>query len=71
MKSLILLLVMVIFIAILFQTVFSPAVNTQAIKSTNLKESPAIQTLNQAKQLQQELNNKTQQMGYKERMKQH
>lgn len=72
MKFLSLLLGLVIFIAVLYQSVFTPAINQQAIKNpANPEELPALQTLKQARQLQQSINNRTQETDYQDRMKQY
>ena len=69
MKFLGLLLGLVIFVAVLYQSVFTPAVNHQATKATRSIEPPGLQTLKQARQLQQDINQKTQELDYKDRMK--
>jgi len=50
MKSLVLLLVMVIFVAVLYQSVFVGKVNDKS--KITPKAAPAIKTLQQAKELQ-------------------
>jgi len=69
MKFLSLLLGLVIFVAVLYQSVFTPAVNSQVSKPVSPKELPALQTLKQAQQLQHNINSQTQEMDYKDRMK--
>ncbi len=70
MKFLGLLLGLVIFVAVLYQSVFTPAVNHQTTKSTHSIEPSGLQTLKQAQQLQQQLNNRAQKMDYTDRIKQ-
>ena len=69
MKSLILLLALVIFVAVLYQTVFTPTIKTQALKQETPKVSPALETLKQAQKLKRTLNNQSQKMDYEDRMK--
>lgn len=64
MKSLILLLVMVIFVAVLYQSVFVAQVNEQSKKPP--QSAPAIQTLQQAKELQGLVNHHADKMKLKE-----
>jgi len=71
MKFLGLLLGLVIFVAVLYQSVFTPAVSQQATKKSANPELPGLQTLKQAKQLQQSINNQAQEMDYRDRMKQY
>ncbi len=72
MKFLGLLLGLVIFVAVLYQSVFTPAINQPvASKPTPPKKLPALQTLKQAQQLQQSINSRPQEMNYQDRMKQY
>jgi len=72
MKFLGLLLGLVIFVAVLYQSVFTPAINQPVTRnSASLQEPPALQTLKQAQQLQQSINSQTQEMDYRDRMKQY
>jgi len=72
MKFLGLLLGLVIFVAVLYQSVFTPAINQPAVSNATVpKALPALQTLKQAQQLQQNINSKAQEMDYQDRMKQH
>ncbi len=72
MKFLGLLLGLVIFVAVLYQSVFTPAINQPAVSNPAIPEElPALQTLKQAQQLQQSINSKTQGMDYQDRMKQY
>lgn len=69
MKSLILLLGLVIFVAVLYQTVFTPAIKTSAQQPQISKMAPAMETLKQAQELKQKLNSQSSEMDYEERMK--
>ncbi len=72
MKFLGLLLGLVIFVAVLYQSVFTPAINQPVARNpTTPKEPPALQTLKQAQQLQQSINSKTQEMDYRNKIKQY
>jgi len=70
-KSLILLLGLVIFVAVLYQTVFTPAIKTPAQKQEVPKNSPALQTLKQAQELKKILNKQTKKSNYEDKLKQH
>lgn len=71
MKSLVLLLVMVIFVAVLYQTVFDSKIKEQSKSDNSTKIAPAMKTLKQAKELQEMLNKKNDRVDYKDRLKQH
>ena len=68
MKSLILLLGLVIFVAVLYQTVFTPVIKTQGQPPVSPKLAPALETLKQAQELKQTLNSQSSEMDYKERI---
>lgn len=70
MKFLSLLLGMVIFVAVLYQSVFTPALNTSPNKQVTDRNSPALQTLKQAQELKDILNKQTDKGDYKERLEQ-
>lgn len=69
MKSLVLLLVLVIFVAVLYQTVFTPTIKTQAQKQVTPKLAPSMETLKQAQELKQKLNSQASEMNYEDRIK--
>lgn len=69
MKSLILLLGLVIFVAVLYQTVFTPTIQTQAQKKITPNLAPALETLKQAQELKQKLNSQSNEMDYEDRIK--
>ena len=69
MKSLLLLLGLVIFVAVLYQTVFTPTIKTQAQKQLTPKIAPAIEALKQAQELKQKLNSQSDEMNYEDRIK--
>ncbi len=72
MKFLGLLLTLVILTAILYQSVFTPAINQHVeVKTPAHQQAPALETLQQAQQLQQTLNSQPQEMDYKQQIKQH
>lgn len=73
MKSLSLLLGLVIFVAVLYQSVFTPTLNTQSKKQEPERTAAALETLQQAKDLEQELKRKlnsgSNEMNYEDRIK--
>jgi len=70
MKFLSLLLGLVIFVAILYQGVFTPAVSKHSVKQQNSSPPAALQTLEQAQQLKQSINT-NENMDYKKRLENH
>ncbi|VAW96954.1 hypothetical protein MNBD_GAMMA23-1383 [hydrothermal vent metagenome] len=70
MKFLSLLLGLVIFVAVLYQSVFTPAVSTQPQRQKVPEVSAALQTLKQAQELKQKLNDQANKMNYDDQLRQ-
>ncbi len=72
MKFLSLLLGLVIFIAILYQTVFTPALQQPTNNEINQRTQQAIQTMKEAEELKQQINEKMQRdMDYQQQLNNH
>lgn len=73
MKFLSLLLGLVIFVAVLYQSVFTPTLNTQSKKQGPERTAATLETLQHAKDLEQELKRKlkngSNEMNYENRIK--
>ena len=72
MKFLSLLLGLVIFIAILYQTVFTSALQQPTNNEINQRTQQAIQTMKEAEELKQQINEKMQRdMDYQQQLNNH
>ena len=64
-----LLLALVILVAILYQTVFTPAVGTHAKPKEDTTTLKALEAIKDAERLKESINNRNQDMRYEDRIK--
>jgi len=66
-----LLFALVILVAVLYQTVFTPAAKTTHNKQTEAKVSQGLKALKQAEELKQMINKQNDNMDFKDKLNQH
>ena len=66
-----LLLALVILVAVLYQTVFTPAAKTTQNKQTEAKVSQGLKAIKQAEELKQMINQQNDNLDFKDKLKEH